>query len=52
MPKSGSVKFANGKLNYMLVIPKGSPIPATLTAVCSASELDCAVPNCTSKASE
>jgi hypothetical protein len=27
-------------------------LPITLTAVCSASELDCAIPNCTLKASE
>lgn len=36
----------------MLVVPKGSPLPVTLTSVCSASELDCAIPNCTLKASE
>ena len=48
----GNIKFANGNLDYMLVVPKGVPLPITLTAVCSASELDCAVPNCTLKASE
>lgn len=54
MPKidGKKIKFGAGNLNYMLVIPKGSPLPITLTAVCSASELDCAVPNCTLKASE
>ena len=52
-PTAGDkIKFANGDLNYMLVIPKGAPLPITLTAVCSASELNCAVPNCTIKASE
>jgi group II intron reverse transcriptase/maturase len=48
----GKIKFANGNLNYMLVVVKGSPLPITLTAVSSASELDCAIPNCTLKASE
>lgn len=48
----GKIKFANGKLDYMLVVPRGVPLPITLTAVCSASELDCAIPNCTLKASE
>ena len=48
----GTIKFASGNLNYMLVIPRGVSLPVTLAAVCSASELDCAVPNCTLKASE
>jgi len=48
----GKIKFANGNIDHMLVVPKGSPLPVTLTAVCSASELDCAIPNCTLKASE
>lgn len=53
IPTSGErIKFVNGNLNYMLVVPKGSPLPITLTAVCSASELYCAIPNCTIKASE
>ena len=53
IPSSGGkIKFANGNVDYMLVVPKGTPLPITLTAVCSASELDCAVPNCTLKASE
>jgi hypothetical protein len=42
----------NGDLNYMMVVPQGVPLPVTLNAVCSASELDCAIPNCTLKASE
>lgn len=51
MPKvGGKIKFSAGNLNYMLVIPKGNSLPITLTAVCSASELNCAVPNCTLKA--
>ena len=48
----GKIKFANGNVDHMMVVPKGSPLPVTLTAVCSASELDCAIPNCTLKASE
>ena len=36
----------------MLVVSKGSPLPVTLTAVCWALELDCAIPNCTFKASD
>jgi len=51
MPKSGDkIKFNDGQLNYMLVNPKGVPLPITLTAICSASELDCVIPNCTLKA--
>jgi len=51
MPKSGGkIKFNEGQLNYMLVAPKGVSLPVTLNAICSASELDCAVPNCTLKA--
>ena len=34
----------------MLVTPLGAPVPVTLNAVCSAEELDCAIPNCTLKA--
>jgi retron-type reverse transcriptase len=49
---SGKITFANGNINLMLVVPKGVPLPITLSAVCSASELDCAIPNCTLKASE
>jgi hypothetical protein len=53
IPSSGGkIKFANGNVDYMLVVPKGTPLPITLTAVCSVSELDCAIPNCTLKASE
>jgi len=53
LPKSGDeIKFGAGNLNYMMAIPKGTSLPITLAAVCSASELDCAVPNCTLKASE
>jgi len=45
--------FKTGQtLNDMLVIPEGVPLPVTLTAVCSAKELDCAVPNCTLKAEQ
>jgi hypothetical protein len=52
IPSSGGkIKFADGNVDYMLVVPKGAPLPITLTAVCSASELDCAIPNCTLKAS-
>lgn len=53
IPTAGDkIKFANGDLNYMLVIPRGVPLPITLTAVYSASELDCAIPGCTLKASK
>lgn len=31
---------------------QGSTIPSTLHAVCSASELDCAIPNCPNKADD
>jgi hypothetical protein len=52
-PTAGDeIKFANGDMSYMLVIPKEVSLPITLTAVVSASELDCAIPNCTLKASE
>jgi hypothetical protein len=53
MPTSGSgdqIKFKGGQLNYMLAVPKGVSLPITLTTICSASELDCAIPNCTLKA--
>ena len=52
MPTVGEHKFKNGELNYMLVVPKGVPLPITLAAICSAEELDCAIPNCTQKAKE
>lgn len=48
----GKVVFKKGNLKKMMVKVDGVPIPTTLTAVASASELDCAVPNCTLKASE
>lgn len=44
--------FRKGDLSKMLVRVDGVPIPTTLTAVASASELDCSVPNCTLRASE
>jgi hypothetical protein len=52
MPTVGEHKFKDGQLNYMLVTPKGVPLPITLNAVCSAEELDCAIPNCMQKAKE
>jgi hypothetical protein len=52
MPTVGEHKFRKGELNYALVIPTGVPIPTTLTAVRSASELQCAVPNCIVPAAE
>lgn len=48
----GEIKFSNGDICYMLAIPKGVHTPITLAAVASASELDCAIPNCILKASE
>lgn len=52
MPTVGEHKFRDGQLNYMLTIPKGVSLPITLNAICSAEELDCAIPNCTLKAKE
>lgn len=50
MPTVGEHKFKSGEINYMLAVPKSVPLPRTLNAVCSAEELDCAIPNCTQKA--
>jgi len=50
--RDSKIKFGNGRLNDMLVNPKGVPLPITLSAVISASGLDCAIPNCTLKAKE
>lgn len=51
MPTVGNkIKFGTGQLNYMLAIPKGIPLPISLSAVCSAKELKCAIPNCTLQA--
>lgn len=36
----------------MLVKPQGVPLPTTLAAVISASELNCAIPNCPNQAEE
>lgn len=52
-PKSdGKISFKQGDLKKMVAKIEGIPIPTTLTAIASASELDCAIPNCTLKASE
>lgn len=51
-PKIGHHSFRDGDLQYALAIPTGVPIPTTLTAICSANELNCAIPNCTLKASQ
>ena len=50
MPTVGRHAFKDGQLNHMLVKTEGAPLPVTLNAVCSASELNCAVPNCTRNA--
>lgn len=50
-PGSSPVKFSAQNLCSITPILQGPPLPITLTAVCSASELDCSVPNCTLKAS-
>lgn len=51
MPKSGDkIKFNDGQINYMLAVPKGVSIPITLNVICSVSDLDCVIPNCTLKA--
>lgn len=54
MPTVDEHKFKNGELNYMLTVSKGTFFPTTLSAVavCSAKELNCAIPNCTQKAKE
>jgi hypothetical protein len=52
MPTVGEHKFRNGELNYMLCTPTGIPIPKTLNPVCSASDLECAIPNCVNRASQ
>jgi len=52
MPKVGEHKFKKGELNYALISPSGVPIPTTLNVICSASELQCAVPNCQVLASD
>lgn len=52
MPKSSPVTWGKQNLSSMLVRPAGIPIPVTLTAVCSAKELNCCIPNCTLKADE
>lgn len=52
MPKIGKHAFRSGDLQYALAIPTGVPIPTTFTAVCSAKELNCAIPNCTLNASQ
>ena len=52
VPTVGEHKFRDGQLNYMLAIPKGVSLPTTLNAICSAEQLDCAIPNCTLKAKE
>ncbi len=46
------VVFRKGKLSKMLVKVEGVPIPITLTAVASAHELECSIPNCLMKAEE
>ncbi len=52
-PKSdGKISFKKGDISKMLIKVEGVSIPTTLTAIASASELDCAVPNCTLRASE
>ena len=53
IPKSDkNVKFANGKLDFMLGISKRSPLSLTLTPVFSVLRLDYVVFNYTFKVSE
>lgn len=53
IPKSdGKIKFKGKNIFSMLPQIQGSPLPITLGAICSASELDCAIPNCPNKAKE
>jgi hypothetical protein len=46
------IVFRKGELSKMMVKIEGVPIPITLTAIVLASELKCAIPNCTLEASE
>jgi len=54
MPKSSEVKWFPQKkdmnLSNLFPIIQGNPIPKTLTILCSAKELFCAIPNCPNKA--
>lgn len=55
IPKVGKVKWhvsSKGQLNNILVIPIGVPIPQTLSVVCSAKDLPCAIFNCSNSASK
>jgi Type II intron maturase len=55
VPKAQKVKWhdsTKGQLENVLVVPIGVPIPQTLSVVCSAKDLPCAIPNCPNKASE
>ena len=55
VPKAQKVKWHNsakGQLENVLVVPTGVPIPQTLSVVCSAKDLPCAIPNCPNSASE
>lgn len=53
IPKSDkNVKFANGKLDFMLGISKRSPLSLTLTPIFSVLRLDYVVFNYTFKVSE
>lgn len=46
------ISFRKGDIAKMMVKVEGVPILTTLTAVASAQELDCAIPNCIFKAEE
>ena len=55
MPKAQKVKWhdsAKGQLENVLVVPSGVSIPQTLSVVCTAKDLPCAIPNCPNRASE
>ena len=52
IPKSMPQRWNSQFINRMLVKPEGVPLPVTLTAITSASELHCAIPNCPNQAEE
>jgi len=56
MPKSSPAKWFPQKksmnLSALFPIIQGNPIPKTLSLICSAKDLLCAIPNCPNKAGE
>jgi hypothetical protein len=52
IPKAQPQRWSSQFINWMLVKPQGIPLPTTLAAIVSASELKCAIPNCPNQAEE